>query len=278
MIVCADDYGLSDDIDLAILELSSCGKLSAVSCMAVLQRCTSKALSTLLQYQSHVDVGLHLCLTDERLPLSAAAQDGVLSRWRPVSFGTLFRRCITGRVDRREIASLISAQYELFLAKAGKRPDFIDGHLHVHQFPGVREGLLDFVASLPAGSRPYIRNTYLPLRKIRKGRLPQLKAAFIGALGARMRQQLCAAGVPTNDGFAGIYDFRKWPKYGTYLPRFVASLCEPNGMLVVHPGGSEAWRRQEFKLLAEFSFPSGSPNRFRPEAAKPGRSLTGAIH
>ena len=261
MILCADDYGLSDDIDQAILDLCDARKLSAVSCMVVLERCTAKSLSELRKREVNVDLGLHVCLTDEGLPL-ATLRAGALPRILP-SFGNLFRRALAGQLVAQEIASQVSTQYDLFCDKCGRRPDFIDGHLHVHQLPGVREGLLDFVLSLPSGARPYVRNTYLPLKKIRRNRLPWLKAAFIGAFGARIRKQLHAAKVPTNDGFAGIYDFREWPRYAKYLPRFAACLEKPNGILVVHPGSQDAWRRQELTMLREFSFAPGSPNRFQ---------------
>ena len=259
MILCADDYGLSDDIDHAILDLCGARKLSAVSCMVVLERCTTKSLKELRKHE--VDLGLHFCLTDEGLPL-ATLRDGMAPRIFP-SFGNLFRRALAGQVAAQEIASQVLAQYDLFCDKCGRRPDFIDGHLHVHQLPGVREGLRDFVLGLPADCRPYIRNTHLPLRRLVKNRLPWFKASFIGIFGAKMRKQLREAGVPSNEGFAGIYDFREWPKYREFLPRFAACLVHPNGILVVHPGTNEKWRQQEFTSLREFSFTAGFPNRFQ---------------
>src|SRR2546422_7241019 len=44
MILCADDYGLSEDIDRAILELCRSGRLTAVSCMVALERCSADSL------------------------------------------------------------------------------------------------------------------------------------------------------------------------------------------------------------------------------------------
>ena len=117
--------------------------------------------------------------------------------------------------------------------------------------------------SLPVNARPYLRNTREPLRNIRREKLPWLKTAFIGAFGKRMLTQLHAAGLPTNDGFAGIYDFRDWAKYPDYFPRFVRCLGERNGILVVHPGGKEDWRRQEFETLRDFPFAPGAVRRFQ---------------
>ena len=68
---------------------------------------------------------------------------------------------------------------------------------------------------------------------------------------------------PTNEGFAGIYDFKQWRKYPGYLPKFADCLREPNGILVVHPGLEENWRRQEFESLRDFAALDGRINRFQ---------------
>jgi hypothetical protein len=262
MIICADDYALSDDISRAILELAGAGKLCAVSCMVALRRGDSALQAELLAHQARVDIGLHFCLTNESLPLGCSP-DGQGAYAPLPSFGTVAWRALRGQTQPQEIAGQASAQYQLFVEKFGRRPDFIDGHLHLHQLPRIREGLLQFVQTLPANCRPYIRNTYLPWREIRSRRLPWVKQALIGTFGARTLQQLRAAGVPTNDGFAGIYPFGDCRRYREYLPRFVGCLSKPNGILVVHPGRDEDWRRHEFTALRDFAFPPGTLNRFQ---------------
>jgi predicted glycoside hydrolase/deacetylase ChbG (UPF0249 family) len=258
MIACADDYGLREDIDRAILELCRLGKLSAVSCMVLFKRCDAKALNGLLAHQAKVDIGLHLCLTDEGLPLALPPPEGKLPDGK-----SLFRRAMLGRIYPPEIFRQISAQYELFVTKCGRRPDHIDGHLHAHQLPGVRVALADFVRSLPLEHRPYVRNTRMSVGAIRRQKLPWMKSAFIGVFGRRMQSALHAAKVPTNDGFAGIYDFKQWRRYPGYLPKFADCLREPNGILVVHPGVEENWRRQEFESLRDFVALEKRLNRFQ---------------
>jgi predicted glycoside hydrolase/deacetylase ChbG (UPF0249 family) len=261
MILCADDYGLNDDINEAILELVDAGRLSAVSCMVVLERCSAACLGALLKHQSRVDVGLHLCLTSEELPLSVSSTGAALPLYP--SFGALLRDALLGRVQTEAIRSQVAAQYELFVQKCGRRPHYIDGHLHAHQLPGVREALLDFVLALPADSRTYIRNTRASLRSLWRRRLPWLKAAMIGFYGARMEERLREAHIPTNKGFAGIYDFKKWSQYPDYFPRFKECLPQSNGILVVHPGKKEEWRRGEFEVLRRFEFGEEALNRFQ---------------
>jgi chitin disaccharide deacetylase len=261
MIVCADDYGLADDIDAAILDLVAARRLSAVSCLVLLERCSPACLANLLAHQATLDLGLHLCLTDEQLPLSITA--GMASGWQPSpSFGSLVRQTLSRSLRPAEAGAAISSQYDLFLQKFGRSPDFIDGHLHVHQLPVIRDALVRFVLSLPFDSRPYVRNTYLPVRELRRRSLPWGKATAIGAFGRRMLSLLRPAGIRTNSGFSGIYNFSDWSRYPELLPRFLDCLGHPNGMLVVHPGTREDWRHQETAALMQFQFTRGSPARF----------------
>ena len=258
MIVCADDYGLREDIDRAILELCRLNKLSAVSCMVLFKRCDAKVLSGLLVHEAGVDIGLHLCLTDEELPLALPPPECKLP-----GFISLSRRALLGRINPQDILRQISIQYELFVTKYGRHPDHIDGHLHAHQLPGVREALADFVRSLPREHRPYVRNTRMSIDTIRRQKLPWMKAVFIGMFGRRTQSILHAVNAPTNEGFAGIYDFKQWRKYPGYLPKFADCLREPNGILVVHPGLEEDWRRQEFESLRNLVALDGRLNSFQ---------------
>lgn len=258
MIVCADDYGLREDVDRAILELCRHRKLSAVSCMVLFQRCDGEALQRLRAHEAKVDMGLHLCLTDEGLPSEIPTPEGKLPK-----FYSLLGRALVGQIDSEAIFRQISGQYELFVTKCGRHPDHIDGHLHAHQLPGIREALADFVGTLPAGRRPYIRNTRMSLSLLRQQELPWMKAAGLDGFGGRMESALRAVPALTNDAFAGIYEFKQWRRYPGYLPKFMDCLPEPNGILVVHPGFGEDWRRQEFESLRNLAELADRSNRFQ---------------
>jgi predicted glycoside hydrolase/deacetylase ChbG (UPF0249 family) len=264
MIICADDYGLDSDINDAILALVRSRRLTAVSCMVLLERCTRKSVTELLDYRSEIDIGLHLCLTREDLPAEATSPAAGQTARLP-SFKALIYQAMLGHVQPENVQSQVAAQYELFVEKCGRRPDYLDGHLHAHQLPGVRRGLLNFVLSLPVDGRPYIRNTKAPLKKIWSRRLPWVKAAAIGAFGSQIYREIRLAGLSTNEGFAGIYDFRRGTRYCEYLPAFMQCLNDRNGILVVHPGHREDWRRREFAALNESTFAAGVLNRFLAE-------------
>ncbi|HEV2694919.1 MAG TPA: ChbG/HpnK family deacetylase, partial [Verrucomicrobiae bacterium] len=177
MIICADDYGMRADIDRAILQLCGEDKLSAVSCMVLFERCDSALMEKLRELEAWVDIGLHFCLTNENLPLSAPLEKTVLPE-----FKTLFRRSLFRTLKHEEVTSLLTAQYNLFVQKSGRTPDYIDGHQHAHQLPVVAEAVGHFVRHLP-GRKPYVRNTRLSTRELRQKGLPSLKAGFIGSFG-----------------------------------------------------------------------------------------------
>ena len=155
------------------------------------------------------------------------------------------------------------AQYRRFVGLCGCAPDFIDGHLHVHQFSGIREGLLEFVLQLPPAVRPYIRNAYEPLPAILRRGVAPLKNFGIGWFGRALQQRLRQAGLRTNTGFGGICDYRRWRDYPLFLQRFIQGARHPNSLIMVHPGLQEPWRLAEYAALRQATFAPHPPARFR---------------
>src|SRR5579871_6365167 len=103
MIICADDYGMRADIDDAILQLCEAGKLTAVSCLSLFERCDENAFKKIRKHEGRIDIGLHFCLTREELPLSAPLKQVELTE-----FGKLFRRALFRRLKRDEILFLLN--------------------------------------------------------------------------------------------------------------------------------------------------------------------------
>ena len=240
MIICADDFGMAPDINEAITELASSGKISAVSVMAALPAVDREALAPLLALDANIDLGLHLVFNDA---VSLASS-------RPLpGFGKLAAGCWLGRVSPDFARAEISAQHEAFCRKAGRTPDFIDGHMHIQQFPVIRRALAEFVNGLPGG-KPYVRNSYMPLGAIMRQGVSPLKTWLLSIPGKKMKRILRRASLPTNDGFTGIYDFSLHSRYPEFLARFIENPPSPSTLLMVHPGKVEPWRRAEFEALS----------------------------
>jgi predicted TIM-barrel fold metal-dependent hydrolase len=56
------------------------------------------------------------------------------------------------------------------------------------------------------------------------------------------------AGIPTNDGFGGIYNYFGFMRYPLHLEKFLRTVPE-SGIIMVHPGLDEPWRRAEYDAL-----------------------------
>ncbi len=208
--LCADDFGSGSAVDAAILRLAAAGRLGAVSCQVEAPRFAAD-VGALAALSASVDVGLHLDL--------AAGRGGLLA---------LLARAHARALSRRTVAARIARQLELFEAALGRRPDFVDGHQHVHALPVVRDALLDLLASRYPAPGPAVRNT-VPLR----GR--GAKAAIIALLGgAGLRRALRARGVPHNADFAGVYAFGE-ESYPTLFRRWLAGAAD-GALFMCHPG------------------------------------------
>ena len=268
MIVCADDYGWSKDINAAIVDLASRGQISAVSVMAALPECTREAVAPLRTLANLVDVGLHLVFTDAA-PLAAAGEVPALlgAGGSLPSFAHLLRRALRRGIPAPQAERETALQHARFVELFGAEPRFVDSHLHTHQFPGIAEGIIAWVMRLPDGQRPFVRNAHVPWNKAWRQRVAPFKNMGIGFYGRRIKGLLDRNGIPTNRGFAGIYDYRRYQRYAEYLRRFAGHMEDESGILMTHPGMTDDWRRAEYEALRAISAPGIPITRF-PARAK----------
>lgn len=268
MIICADDFGLAPDVDEAILQLARAGKVSAVSVMAALLAQPTPALKALLELRGRLEVGLHLVLTDEMDLAPSEQVDSLHQNGRFFPFGKLLFHSLAGSVRSADAQREIRAQYEWFENLTDSSPDFVDGHLHVQQFPGIRRGLIGFLSGLPTAEVPWVRNGAEPQDIILRRGVAPLKCWGIAKLGGALRQRLLSHHILTNDGFAGICNYAQWKTYPVTLQRMLEHVRPGNYLIMTHPGQREDWRRAEFEALLAVTLPVGEPQRFaRRQAA-----------
>lgn len=228
--LCADDYGLAPGVSSAILALIDQGRLQATGCMTGSPHWPHAA--PLLRALEHkADIGVHLTLTDQT-PLGAMpdlAPDG-----RFPSLPTLLKRVLTRRLDRAEIAAELERQIDSFEEHFGRAPDFLDGHHHVHQFPGIGEVVLELWRHRLKG-RGWIRSCVEPLPAIVRRGVDPLRAVVIASLGLGFRRRLRALAVPHNTSFRGVYDFSGRVPFDQLFRRFTDAPGE-RALMMVHPG------------------------------------------
>jgi len=228
--LCADDFGLSEGVDQAVLALIADGRLTATSCMMA-GRALERDAAELVRQRSRADIGLHLTFTD-LAPLGAmptVAPDG-----QPPALKDLMRRAFTGRLDTTEIGREIGRQIDRFEAIFGFPPDFVDGHQHVHVLPIIRAALLDQFRNGRLPHTTAIRNCAEPVASILRRGVEVPKALLISGLSTGIATAARRLDVPTNDSFRGITAFSTDRAFGATFRRFLTgpgmsplAMCHP---------------------------------------------------
>lgn len=226
-ILCADDYGLSQTINDAILELIQTKKLQATSCMVNSPHFLNAA-ELLRPHLNNIQVGLHFNLTEDT-PLTPLPK---------YHFGSLKKLLFLSHLrllNQKTLEKEFDAQLDRFIKTMGQAPDFIDGHQYVHQFPVIREAMLCVYQKKFSEVKPYIRvpaNSFLSTLGKSFMYPKQLAVALTGAFSLRYRLKTLA--VPYNTTFSGIYGFSTKKPYARLFPKFLKGIKE-NGLIVCHP-------------------------------------------
>ena len=222
--LCADDFGQNTAISDAIIELCELNKLNATSCMTNLPYWPT-ASARLSSLPSHIKIGVHLNLT-EGSALTSAGKKTTHSLAKLL----LLSQC--RQLNQRHIETEFYAQLVHFMETTSREPDFIDGHQHIHQFPVIRNALLNVYQRLFPHRRITIRVPGSPGRAA----FNSVKASILTATGTpALRRQLIKHKIPHNTTFAGIYDFRQSAHYADLFPRFFDAIKE-DGIIMCHPG------------------------------------------
>ena len=228
--LCADDYGLAPGVSRGIRELVELGRLQATGCMTGSPFWPDEA-RLLKPLDGRAHVGVHLTLT-EQTPLGPMPRLAPEGRLPPL--GALLKQAVLHRLPAAEVAAELERQMDAFEAHWGRPPDFLDGHHHVHQLPGVREAVLDLWRRR-MGGKGWVRCCWEnPLAILARGVDP-LRAGVIATFGLPFRFMLRAAGVPHNRGFRGVYDLTDRVPYAELFQKFT-DRPGPATLVMCHPG------------------------------------------
>jgi predicted glycoside hydrolase/deacetylase ChbG (UPF0249 family) len=257
--LCADDYGISASVDVAIRDLVVRGRLNATSVMVTAPafgRAEADALKALNANAPRVALGLHVTLSAPFRPLSAGFEPLRDGAFLPLQ-SLLVRACRRG-LKPAALAAEVAGQLRAFIDHFGRAPDFIDGHQHVHLFPQVRDAVLA-VAKAQAPDA-WVRQC----GRVAAG-FGDPKGLLLDVFSRAFRRRAAALGVRTNPAFAGTYRFGTKADFAALFPRFLERL--PDGAVVMcHPGFVDqelrdldpltTLREREYAFFASEAFPA----------------------
>jgi hypothetical protein len=218
--ICADDFGLSEGINQAVLALIERGAVTATSCMVLRSAWLPGARRLRVLPAAQADVGLHLDLTAvDASPAEASLRGLVL-------------RSLARQLDLKVVRAAIDAQLDRFEQAMGRAPAHVDGHRHVHQLPGVREQLVQALSTRYTNAPPWLRST----RPAGPSAMVPAKQRLIHALGGRGLEALARRrGMPMSRHLLGVYGFDGGRE--AYRQRLQAWLTHggDGDVLVCHP-------------------------------------------
>lgn len=229
--ICADDYGITDKVSEAIVNLISFDRITETSCM-VTRPNIKNDISSLLAHKNKINIGLHLTLTDFN-SLSNFNKEKKLP-----SYKNLFFSILKKNISKNLIIDEINAQLDQFENIFGFAPNYIDGHHHVQQLPIINNCLISLMKDRYEDDNYWIRNSGEKIIKIIKRRTNLLKTLALCFYGNKFKEKLKNNNIKTNNGFSGIYDFSVQTNYKELFINFLNNISN-NHLLMVHPGYSD---------------------------------------
>ena len=199
----ADDLGLADGVDAAIIDLARKGKLQGAS-LLVNGPSAEAAVAAWRDLASPPPLTLHLCLTEGHgLPNCPDLPSG---------FGTLLLASLLPWQRQRfapQLRTVLQQQINRYRQLTGLRHIRLDGHQHIHLVPLVMDAVVDLAR---AETITWVRTTREPLpeglslglwwRSIHTGGL--LKWMVLQLLCGLAIPRLHRAEIQTNQRFAGV--------------------------------------------------------------------------
>lgn len=231
LVVNADDFGFTPDVNAGIVEAHRRGILTATTLMA--NGSAFEDAVRLAKEAPELDIGCHLVL------IGGASL--VTGKTLPATVPQLMAALAMGKIRPFEE---LRAQVRK-IVDAGIRPTHLDTHKHTHLAPPV----LDAVARLGQEfSIRWVRRPFdFPLSGERAPRAKRLASAALGLLRRRFHRVLQRHGCRTTDHFAG---FQITGRFRTAeLVELLGAIPPGTTELMVHPGRcGEALRQVRTRL------------------------------
>jgi chitin disaccharide deacetylase len=248
LIINADDFGLTEGVNRAILELNAADVLPSATLMAT-GLSFRDAVHAAFQ-QTSLGVGCHVVLVDGQPELHPAELPTLAPGGRLRSSLTTFMvDLFGGRIASQEIEQEAIAQIRR-VQSAGITVTHVDTHKHTHMFPRV---LGPLIRAARACNVPAIRNPFEPdwsLRLTEKApRTRRLQVRTLRLFREQFLRSVRTGGLRTTDGALGVLATGTFD--ATYVLRLLQNMPPGTWELVCHPGYVEDALRQAGTRLIE---------------------------
>jgi len=234
IIVNADDFGISEGVNAAIVRAHRAGSISSATMLANCGNATTAA-AQLSRNEPALAVGLHFTLTSGA-PLSVAMRCALPSP-NFVSRVATARLIALRRITRESIRAELEDQFAHLVA-LGVKPSHIDSHQHVHLIPVVFRAMAEFCMDQGIPMRIPWR-LGVPRGRVRAVR--QMKE-FATDLLNHHNARRWAKGLASNRGFGSVFDLGDVPAIlsSDHYRLILQSASMFPFELMVHPSGPEA--------------------------------------
>jgi len=228
LIVNADDLGLSENVDLGIIQAHRDGIVTSATFLSCGN--SYEHAATLLRDNPGLGAGVHLCLTRERPVLDPSKLPSLTAHGRFYNGpGGLMTRLYLGAVRRSEIYEEFSAQVERAVS-LGIKPTHLDGHQHIHILPGIAHITVEVAKRFGV---PAIRYPVGPVAGPR-GIGARVEKFALETLARTQKARLDRAGMHYPDRFYGLAETGSLD--AETVRRIIRSLSDGTSELMCHPG------------------------------------------
>jgi len=208
LIINADDFGLTDGVNRAIIETHQRGVVTSATLMANSQ--AFAAAVALRPQVPNLSVGCHVVLIDGRPVANPASVTTLMANGDGFRNGLIgfAADAVRGKIREEHVYEEAMAQFRK-LQSAGVTPTHFDSHKHSHLFPSILKPLLR--AAGDCGIRA-LRNPFAPLKPLafaHLARRPKLwtrysEVAVLRGFYESFRHAVADSGMVTTDGSLGI--------------------------------------------------------------------------
>jgi hopanoid biosynthesis associated protein HpnK len=206
LIVNADDFGLSPEVNAGVIRAHRDGILGSASLMVA--EPAAKAAADLARQNPALDVGLHAVVCRGRSILNAAHLPGAVDASghfleNPVLAGM---RYFFDRSMRTKMTDELRAQVERHLDLVGYL-NHIDGHLNFHVHPLFADILIELAVEYKVPCIRLPRESVMTTLRLRRNHVPSKLIEFVifRILSRRMRRVMVERGLRSTDALFGLH-------------------------------------------------------------------------